>query len=142
MTNGIVLDTCVLSETTKPRPSDVVTRWLGDRRAGALFVTSVTIAELCFGFERLPPGRRRSRLESWLRQLAAVEFVGRILPFDDEAALIYGRIAAQSYARGRPPDIGDAQIAATALRHGMTVATRDVAGFEPFGVPLVNPWED
>lgn len=138
--NGIVVDTCVVSEPPKPRPDARVERWFQQQAPRDLFIASVVLAELAAGVYRLPQGARRSRHEAWLERIAGTEFAGRILPFDDEAAWIYGRIVARSYAQGRPPDIGDAQIAATALRHGMAVATRDIDGFAPFGVDLVDPW--
>ena len=139
--NGIVVDTCVVSEPAKPRPDENVCLWFLRQTPSTLFIASTVLAELAVGIFRLPPGARRSRHESWLADVANADFAGRILPFDEAAALTYGRITALSYAQGRPPDLGDAQIAAVALLHDMAVATRDVAGFEPFGVPLVNPWE-
>jgi toxin FitB len=138
---GIVLDTCVVSENNKQNPSQMLVSWLNAQRLEFLYLTSTVIAEVAEGIARMPIGRRRRLHEGWLDSLVNSEFSGRILMFDTAAALTFGRIVAASYAMGRPPGFGDAQIAAVAALHGMTVATRDISGFEPFGVPLVNPWE-
>jgi toxin FitB len=100
------------------------------------------VGELAQGIERLPAGKRRSDLGRWLDALIAHAFVGRILVFDVEAALIYGKLVANALAQGRTPKVADAQIAAIARREGMAVATRNVADFEALRVPVVNPWEN
>ena len=128
--NGIVLDTNVVSEPKRPRPDP-------DR----LFLTTTVICELAEGIERMLAGRRRRDFEGWLDGLVAEDFRERVLVLDVAAARLFGRLAASAYAQGRPPRMGDAQIAAVAVRdNNMAVATRDVADFEPFGVLLVDPW--
>jgi toxin FitB len=67
-------------------------------------------------------------------------FRGRILPFDEPAALAYGEIVAEARAQGRRPQAGDAQIGAVARCHGLAVATRDVGGFAHLGIEIVDPW--
>jgi predicted nucleic acid-binding protein len=136
-----VLDTCLISERNRPRPDSGVADWVQAQRLEDLFLTSVVVGELAEGIERMPSGRRRNAYAQWLDRMINVEFDGRMLAFDTAAARLYGRMVAGSYRKGRPPDMGDAQIAAVAAVHGMTIATRDIGGFEPFGVPLVNPWE-
>ena len=136
-----VLDTCLISERNRPRPDVGVAEWVNAQRLEELFLTSVVVGELAEGIERMPAGRRRNTYSQWLDRMVNVEFDGRVLAFDSAAALLYGRMVAGSYRKGRPPDIGDAQIATVAAVHGMTIATRDISGFQPFGVPLVNPWK-
>jgi toxin FitB len=138
---SIVLDTSVVSEFAKPSPSAAVTSWAAGQRFQNLYLSSVAVGEIAAGIERLPAGRRRADRERWLAELLRIQFAGRVLSFDARAALAYGKLVAASFRQGRPPDVADAQIAAVAMVHGMTVATRDIGGFEPFGVPLVNPWE-
>ena len=106
-----------------------------------MYLTSTVLGEIAAGVETMPSGKRKEMHRQWLKGLADVQFAGRILPYDHEAARLYGQLIARSYAKGRPPGVADTQIAAVAAVHGMTIVTRDVAGFEPFGVPLVNPWE-
>jgi predicted nucleic acid-binding protein len=139
---GIVLDTNVVSEPTRAHPSRAVRAWLERQDTAALFLTTTVLAEIAQGVERMPQGRKRREVESWLDDLVEIDFAGRILSFDIAAARLFGKLAASAYAQGRPPVVGDAQIAAVAARDGMAVATRDIAGFAAFGVPLIDPWQD
>jgi predicted nucleic acid-binding protein len=138
---GIVLDTNVISEPRRPTPEPKVMAWLARQDVEALYLTATVVGELAHGIAILPSGRRRDRFEAWLLELVRERFAGRILSFDGEAALLFGQILAAARARGRPTDAGDAQIAAVARSHDMAVATRDVSGFEPLGVAVINPWE-
>jgi predicted nucleic acid-binding protein len=138
--NGVILDTNVVSETARPQPSESVAAWFAAQTNEHLFLTATVLGELAFGAAKLPVGRRRAALEGWLRELVRDLFAQRVLPYDSEAALIYGTLVADARARGREPKIGDAQIAAVAKVHGMAVATRNVGDFEHLGVEVVNPW--
>jgi predicted nucleic acid-binding protein len=112
--NGIVLDTNVISEPRRPEPDPKVRAWFEAQEIERLYLTATVIGELAAGVERMPKGRRRIDFERWLKALVTEDFAGRILMFDVEAALIYGKLVAGALARGRPPTIGDAQIAAVA----------------------------
>jgi toxin FitB len=135
----IILDTNVLSELNNPTPNPNVMTWL-DAQFDDLFLTAVTVGELNFGLARLPPGRRRAALAAGLAHLLTAEFDGRILPYDEAAAVEYGVLVAERVGRGRPVSVLDAQIAAIALIHDATVATRDTGGFEHPGLHVVDPW--
>ncbi|EHV4314974.1 type II toxin-antitoxin system VapC family toxin [Salmonella enterica] len=135
-----VLDTNVVSELRKARTGKIdanVAAWAESIDASALFVSSITIMELELGI--LSVERRDaiqgSRLRSWLEQHVLPEFSGRTLPVDTAVALRCARLHVPDKRSGR-----DAIIAATALVHGMTVVTRNVADFEPTGVAIINPW--
>ena len=135
----ILVDTNVLSELTKPEPEDRVVAWLEVNEL-ALAAPTIALAELRYGIARLPRGRRRSSLlQFW--QTTRDRFRGRIFSFDERAAEMYGEVAAVAERAGRRLNVQDGQIAAIALVHGMTVATRNVAHFEATGVEIVNPWE-
>jgi toxin FitB len=138
---GIVLDTNVISEPRRPSPEPKVMGWLARQDVEWLYLTATVVGELAHGIAILPRGRRRDRFEAWLFELVHEQFAGRVLSFDGEAALLFGQIIAAARARGRPTDAGDAQIAAVAQLHDMTVATRDVGDFEPLGVAVINPWD-
>jgi len=138
----IVLDTSVISEALKPAPSDAVLRWLAVQEPSTIFMTAVTQAEILYGVESLPVGKRRARLLTAIEAMFAAEFEGRILPFDDDAALAFARIAAGRNAAGRPISQFDAMIAAIAHSRRATVATRNIAHFERCGIQLVNPWTE
>jgi toxin FitB len=138
---GFLVDTNVVSETQRPRPATRVVAWLDGAGADNLFISAVSLGELAIGVSGLPRGERRSALERWLSRVVAVKYQGRILPFDADAAWLVGDPMARAKASGRPAQLPDAQIAATAVRHNLTVVTRDVGDFAAFGLPLVNPWD-
>lgn len=135
----ILLDTNVLSELTKPNPSTRVVAWL-DSNEPMLALSTITLAELRYGVARLPDGKRKSSLlRFW--EATRDRFRGRIFAFDERAAEIYGDMAAEAEKRGQRLNIADAQIAATALVHRMSVATRDISDFKASGVTVVSPWQ-
>jgi toxin FitB len=138
---GIILDTNVVSEPKRPAPNPRVAAWFAAQDPEHLYLTTTVIGELAAGIERLPSGRRRTDLRRWLDALIIEDFAGRILMLDIESALIYGKIVAEALAQGRPPTVGDAQIAAVARRNGMAIASRDIAGFETLDVPIIDPWD-
>lgn len=138
----IVLDTNVVSELLRPAPTSRVADWYISQAAPEAYISAVTEAELRYGVEIMPAGRRRADLESTIERLLEREFIGRILPFDTAAAKAYATIAAERRAAGRPIQPADCQIAAIARSQGASVATRDRGGFEGTGVDLINPWVD
>lgn len=136
----LILDTNVVSEPTRVAPDPRVAAWFDAQVPGTLYLTATVVCEIAEGIECLPTGSRRRNFERWLRRLIEAGFADRILSLDHKAALIFGRLVAQARAMGRRPQTADAQIAAVAEREGMVIATRDISDFEPFGVPLINPW--
>lgn len=136
-----VLDTNVVSELRKVRAGKAdpnVATWTESVDAAELFVSDITIMELELGVLSIErkDATQGTVLRSWLEQQVLPEFSGRTLPVDAAVA--------QRCARLHVPDKRgerDALIAATALVHGMTVVTRNVADFEPTGVTILNPWE-
>jgi predicted nucleic acid-binding protein len=136
----IVLDTNVLSEALKPVPSATVLHWLAAQAPSDVFTTAITLAEILYGLETLPAGKRRMRLLAAVEKMFAEQFAGRILPFDQDAARLFADIAAARYAAGRPISQFDTMIAAIARFHGAAVATRNAADFEHCAIQVVNPW--
>jgi len=100
----------------------------------------VTITELRYGIERLAAGRRRGRLDTWLRNDLTGRFEGRILPVDLEVADACGRLVARSESLGRPMEPRDAFIAATAEVHGLALVTHNASDFEATVENIVTPW--
>ena len=136
----LLLDTNVVSELRKVRPGNAdpnVARWSETLDTADLFISAVTLHELAIGVllaeRRDPP--QGAVFRQWLERQVLSAFEGRILPVD----LAVARRAAQLHVPD-PRPIHDAFIAATALVHGMTVATRNAAGFTATGVTLLNPW--
>jgi predicted nucleic acid-binding protein len=138
----IVLDTNVLSEALKPAPFVTVLHWLGAREPSSVFTTTITQAEILYGIETLPPGKRRMGLLAAVERVFAEEFEGRILPFDEYAARAFAGIVAGRDRAGRPISQFDAMIAAIAVSHRAAVATRNTADFEHCGIDVINPWTD
>jgi toxin FitB len=137
----IVLDTNVLSEPWRPNPSPIVMDWMRSQPATALFTTAITVAELYYGLELLPHGKRRRSLAIEVDRVFAEDFAGRVLPFDSAAAREYAAIAAARRRAGRPTSPADAQIAAIARSRGAGVATRNIGDYADCGISVVNPWD-
>jgi predicted nucleic acid-binding protein len=136
----IVLDTNVLSELMRPAPDARVMAWLLAQPASDLHTTSITQAEILFGLQLLPAGRRRTALQRSADEMFGQDFAGRVLEFGSDAAPAYARLAADRRRSGRPIAHHDAQIAAIAKIRGAVLATRNVADFRGCGVEIVDPW--
>jgi len=137
---SFLIDTNVLSEGMKPRPDPVVETWLARLDEGVAFVSVVTFAELRYGVERMPTGRRRTQLEDWLSVALPARFDGRVLPIDEAVAAVWGSVMARGDKLGRRFGIMDAFIAATAEVHRLTLVTRNTRDFESLVGSIVNPW--
>ncbi|TDE12969.1 type II toxin-antitoxin system VapC family toxin [Jiangella asiatica] len=137
-----LVDTNVLTEGFKRYPDPFVVEWLDTVAEDTTYVSAITLGELRKGIDQLPTGRRRANLEAWLVGGLTPRFEGRILAVDDEVADVWGRTLARCRNGGRPVDPIDAQIAATALCHDLTVVTRSVRDFAATGVELLNPFSD
>ncbi|TAM70692.1 MAG: type II toxin-antitoxin system VapC family toxin [Microbacteriaceae bacterium] len=136
----IVVDTNAVSEAARGVPDTNVDDWFDHRIGDELYVTATIMAELCFGIELMPLGRRRSTLQSRIDLVLGQYFADRVLPFDGMAARAYATIHATRRRSGCPMSMADAQIAATCLVNGATLATRNVCDFQGCGIRLVNPW--
>ena len=135
-----LLDTNVLSELVRPVPEGRVLRWFERQVPVDLYLSSITLGELVRGIVRLPDGRRRVALSRWVSRDLRDQFEGRLLPFDEQAAGIWGTIMGECDRRGRPRAGADAQIAAIAIRFDVVVVTRNTADFANMRVKMVNPW--
>lgn len=133
-----LLDTNIISEVVKPQPSGRLMEWLAARRDEDLFIASLTLAELQRGILAKPGGRKRRALEAWFDgpEGPTALFAGRILPFDDRAALIWARLMAEGQEKGRPRSPLDMIIAATAEANTCVVVTLNVRDF--WGVEVVE----
>lgn len=132
-----LLDTVVLSELRKRQRNPNVVAWVRSVRPEDLFLSTVTIGEVELGIEKQKPVNPTfaDELSRWLERTLRI-YGDRILPLDVEGARRWGRLAAQIGNKGL-----DLAIAATALEHGLTVAARNVAHFEPTGVPIHDPFQ-
>ena len=138
----ILLDTNVVSEMMRPVPDPAFLRWLSKCSGDDLYCSAIVVAEILYGLELLPDGRRKSDLQVGSERLFKVVLGGRILPFDEQAARQFARIASERRSRGRPIAELDAQIAAIAQVHDASLATRNTSDFEGCDLQLINPWVD
>lgn len=138
---GFLLDTNIPSELVRPLPEPRVTAWVAAQELDTLFISVVSFGEFRKGITVRPPGKRRVELEVWLATDLAKLFSGRILPITQSIAERWGVLDGQRQLIGRPLNVPDGQIAATALEHGLTLVTRNAKDFEGLGLTIINPWE-
>ncbi len=135
----IILDTNVLSELLRPRPSAVVTRWVDAQPHP--FTTAITIQECFYGIELLASELRGRELAARLEVILDHVFRARILPFSAIAARHTAVVIAHRRRIGRPISTTDAQIAGISLEHRATLATRNTRDFAGMRLDLANPWD-
>lgn len=124
--SGFLLDTNVLSEfNRRGEPNPLVKQWLEAADPGSLYVSVLTLAEIRFGVELLPPGKRRAQLQEWLEDELPEWFDGRVLFVDDSIAQRWGVLRAQAQIKGRPLSVIDGLLAATAQQHSLTIVSRN-----------------
>jgi tRNA(fMet)-specific endonuclease VapC len=139
--SGFLLDTNIPSELTRPMPDIHVTGWVAAQDNASLYLSVVSVGELRRGFTLLPRSRRRTQLEQWFEQYLLPLFAGRILPVTQSVADRWGVLGGECQLRGTPLNTADGMIAATALEHDLTIATRNVKDFAGLGVAVFNPWD-
>jgi predicted nucleic acid-binding protein len=135
-----LLDTCTISEPTKGRPNHAVMAWLDGCDEDSLFLSVLTIGEIQKGITKVKDERRRSALQRWLDKDLRERFAGRILAVSAEVALTWGIIEGEAESNGTPLPVIDGLIAATAIAHNLTVATRNIDDIEHTGARVLNPW--
>ena len=134
-----LVDTNVFSEKLKPCPDAKVVTWLAENES-ELFVSTLTIAEIRRGIERLPEGERRDQFQQWLTSLSQT-MSGSILSFNRAVAHTWGQMQGQLDQKGIKLSPLDGIIAATAIRHSLTVVTRNERDFSKAPARVVNPFE-
>lgn len=134
-----LLDTNIVSDGLKPKPSTSLLAWLSAQADDTLFIAALTVAEIRRGTLEMPIGRRRDRLDSWFAGPIGPSalFAGRVLPFDERAGLVWAAPMADGKARGRPRDALDMILAAVAAVHGCIIVTNNDRDFA--GLRSVNP---
>lgn len=136
-----LLDTNVVSELLRPGVAPLVKAFLRSLPQEQLFTAAICEAELRYGVQRMPPGRRRNDLSARLEALLTSTFEEQILVFDSRCAALYGTIRAHREAKGSPIEVEDAMIAATASAYGAALVTRNVRHFNDCGIAVVDPWQ-
>jgi toxin FitB len=137
----VLLDTCVLSELRSPQGHPGVKAAVSELADGDLFLSVLTLGEIAKGVTLLAAGRKKKALTSWLNGLAT-QFGDRVLTIDTETARLWGEITARAKKAGEIIPAVDGLLAATALRHGLHVMTRNTRHFVASGALVLDPWQD
>lgn len=134
-----LLDTNIISNVTKPTPSNFLLEWISDQRDQDLFIASLTIGEIWRGLLAMPAGRKQDQLKNWFNgsEGPLALFNGRVLPFDDRAAIVWAKLMAEGAARGQPRSALDMIIAAIASVNDCIVATDNEKDYT--GLDFINP---
>jgi len=134
-----LLDTNIISNFTKPAPSESLIAWMAEQSDDDLFIASLTLAEIRRGVIEKPAGKRRDQLDAWFSgpQGPQALFSGRILSFDEKAALTWAELMVEGKASGRPRSSLDMIIAAIAAANDCVVVTDNERDFA--GIAIINP---
>jgi predicted nucleic acid-binding protein len=134
-----LLDTNILSNATKPAPSEPLLAWMAEQADEDLFIASLVVAEIWFGILNAPAGKKRIQLEKWFKGPEGPQalFAGRVLPFDEKASLIWARLMAEGESTGQPRSALDMIVAAIAEANDCIVVTDNEKHFS--GLKYINP---
>ena len=136
-----LLDTCVLSELIKPKPSLNVVKWISIIDERCLYISVLTIGEIHKGIEKLPESKKKDNLHKWVNFDLKERFNNKILDIDIHIATTWGKVQAQSELIGKTLPTIDGLIACTGIAYNFTVVTRNTKDMKTSGVSLINPWE-
>lgn len=139
--SGFLLDTNIISELVKSKPEANVTAWIEDTDESLLYLSVLTFGVIRRGIAALPQSRRRATLEAWLNKDLRTRFDGRILKIDLEVADRWGQLTAAARKSGIVLPVIDGLLAATSLKHNLTLVTRDTGQIPSMGVAVFNPWK-
>ena len=136
-----LFEPCVISELVSKQPSVRVVEWVDSLDPDDVYLSVLTIGEIIKGIEKLPKSRRKTELQTWLKEDLLVRFQGKIIPVDTDVIMEWGILSAQVESAGKPMPAIDSLIAATAKANQLTLITRNVRDFEATGMKVLNPWE-
>lgn len=136
-----ILDTCVVSELTKPKPERSLLKWIKQKDEIDFYLSVLTIGELHKGISRLEESKKKQLLIQWVESDLTKRFENRILPVTDSIAKKWGEIQGKAEQEGKKMPVIDSLIAATGLVHDFLIITRNTIGMEKSGVKLYNPWD-
>lgn len=138
--SGYLLDTNVLAELRRPRPSARVVGFVAAQPLEQLFVSTVCLAEIRFGIEAVDDPKKRAELAAWLSNVVRPMFGRRVIEVSEDVMFAWRVLVEDGRKSGHTFSQPDLIIAASALCHGLTVVTRNARDFTKTNVPLVNPW--
>lgn len=134
-----LLDTNIISDLIKPRPSPMLVAWMAEQADEDLFIASLTVAEIRRGILEKPAGKKRDQLETWFSGPEGPQalFAGRVLPLDERAGLAWAHLMAEGKAKVRPRSALDMIVAAVAESNDCMVVTDNEKDFA--GISILNP---
>jgi predicted nucleic acid-binding protein len=135
-----LLDTCIVSDAARKGQYPNLETWLNAQQLVDLAISAISLGELRYGVERLPHGRKRTKLLTWIETELPAQFANRILSFNEVAADAWGVLRATGESTGRPLPLIDGQLLATAQSHQLTFVTRNNRDVEGRGVGVLNPY--
>ena len=136
-----LLDTCVISEIIRQKPSIKVIKWIKKENESNLFISVLTLGELHKGIEKLPESKKKEELHNWVENDLKERFCNKIIDIDIQVAMMWGKIQGMTERIGRPMPAIDSLIAATGITYHLTVVSRNTSDMKESGVALLNPWE-
>ncbi len=139
---GWLLDTNILSELRRTKPERKVLAFIATQPLDLLYVSSVTLAEIRFGIERVSDAGRRAELNEWLANKVRPMFDGRVLDISEDVMFKWRLLVEDGRKAGHTFSQPDLIIAASALHYGLTVVSRDVSDYQNARTPVFNPWGD
>ena len=137
---NFLLDTNVLSEVQRPRPDQQVLSWLDQVDEDRTYLSVITVGEIARGVEQLDDGKRKAALRHWLDADLPIRFGEEAVAIDRDTALVWGGVMAGAKAAGRELGSRMDGFAACAIRHGLTLVTRNTKDFAGLDVDLLDPW--
>ncbi len=138
----VLIDTNIVSEIMSRSPSSNVVNWLNNQDSLSLFISTISIAEVNYGLNIMPDGKRKNVLTDRFNSFVSKAFEQRIIDFNESAAIQYANIMSHRKIIGRPMSVPDGQIAAIALSNELAIATRNTRDFDDCGIIIVNPFDD
>ena len=134
-----LLDTCTISELTKPQVNKGVIKWLENIETESLYLSVINIGEIKRGINKLPTSRKKQNLLFWLETLLE-DYQDRILPVDLIVMENWSVMVADAERKGQPIASLDSIIAAIAQTYHLTLVTRNERDFYACNIPMINPW--
>lgn len=135
-----LLDTCVISELISKQPSKKVVDWVESQNERTFCLSVLTLGELQKGISKLPAGKKRIRMKSWVDNELLKRFTGRIIDVNRDVAMRWGDLSGAAEKEGRKIPVLDGLLAATSIQHGLTFVTRNIKHIRDTGAELYDPW--
>ena len=136
-----LVDTNILSELRRPKPEARVVAFISSLPLAQIYISSVTLAEIRFGIERVPDLARRTELHNWLTNEVRPMFDQRVLQVTEDILLKWRHFVEEGRKIGHTFSLPDLMIAATAVHYALTVITRDRSHYDKAGASVINPWQ-